>query len=403
MAFVAWSFALYGPSVYLSALSHEREWPIGQISTALTISFLANALSIGFVGSILGRHGPRVIMSVGAIVMATGLVLIGQITEVWQAFFVFPLMGLGWSCLSTIAISSTIAPWFERNQGKAISVALLGASLGGMFGVPLTLLLVSSFGLTRAMWIIGALTVLMILPISIGVLRRRPQDMGLFPDGEPASEQKLKTIPSKDWRRSEALRTYGLVSVILAFGIGQLVQVGFLSQQVALLQTHIGSTGIAVTVLASGSLAFVGRVILARFADRVNIRQVSAMVLIMAAVGMTIIGSASSVTFVIVGVLVFGFNVGNLTTLPALIVRREFGAVSFGRIFGLTGTFMQLIFSFGPAAFGLLRDLTNGYATPLYLAAVLLSLSTLVIMRGEWTKPFFLARTATTNSTANRN
>ena len=403
IAFVAWAFALYGPSVYLSALSHERGWPIGQISTALTISFLVNALSIGFVGSILGRHGPRVIMSVGAVVMAAGLVLIGQITEVWQAFFVFPLMGLGWSCLSTIAITSTIAPWFERNQGKAISVALLGASLGGMFGVPLTLLLVNSFGLTQAMWIIGTLTVLIILPISIGVLRRRPQDMGLLPDGELVSEQISRAVPSKDWRRSEALRTYALISVILAFGIGLMVQIGFLSQQVALLQTYIGPTGIAATVLTSGSLAFVGRVILARFADRVNIRQVSAMVLVMAGLGMAITGTASSVPFIILGVLVFGFNVGNLTTLPALIVRREFGAVSFGRIFGITGTFMQLVSSLGPATFGLLRDLTSSYGTPLYLAAILLSLSALVIMHGEWGKSFFLARTATTNSTASKN
>ncbi len=392
IAFVAWAFALYGPSVYLSALSQARGWPIGQISTALTISFLVNALSIGFVGSILGRHGPRIIMSIGALIMATGLVLIGQISEVWQAFFVFPLMGLGWSCLSTIAITSTIAPWFERNQGKAISIALLGASLGGMFGVPLTLLLVNSFGLTQAMWLIGALTVMIILPISVGVLRRRPQDLGLLPDGEPASVQKASANSSRDWRRAEALRTYGLVSVILAFGVGLMVQIGFLSQQVQLLQTYIGSTGIAVTVLAAGSLAFIGRVILARYADRVNIRHVAAMVLLMAGLGMAIIGTADSVVFVIVGVLVFGFNVGNLTTLPALIVRREFGAVSFGRIFGITGTFMQLISSFGPATFGLLRDITDSYATSLYLAATLLSLGAAVIMRGEWTKSFFLGR-----------
>jgi len=402
IAFVAWAFALYGPSVYLSALSQERGWPIGQISTALTVSFLVNALSIGFVGSILGRHGPRVIMSIGAVVMATGLVLVGQITEVWQAFFVFPLMGLGWSCLSTIAITSTIAPWFERNQGKALSIALLGASLGGMFGVPITLLLVNSFGLTQAMWIIGALTVLIIIPISIGILRRRPQDMGLLPDGQPASEHKISAVSSRDWRRAEALRTYGLISVILAFGIGLMVQIGFLSQQVELLQTYIGSTGIAVTVLAAGSLAFLGRVILARFADRVNVRHVSAMVLLTAGLGMSIIGTADSVTIIIVGVLVFGFNVGNLTTLPALIVRREFGALSFGRIFGITGTFMQLISSFGPATFGLLRDLTSSYSTPLYLAAILLSLSALVIMRGEWRKTFFLEQATTAKHPSSR-
>ncbi|AWB33709.1 MFS transporter [Orrella marina] len=391
IAFVAWAFALYGSSVYLSALSHERGWPIGQVSTALTLSFLLNALTIGLVGSFLGKHGPRLIMSIGAVILGTGLVLIGQITEIWQAFLVFPLMGLGWSCLSTIAITSTIAPWFERHQGKAISTALLGASLGGMFGVPITLFLVTQLGLTQAMWLIGALSVVIIVPIATGILRRRPQDLGLMPDGLPPDESRPADIYStRNWQRTEALRTYGLLSVIIAFGIGLMVQVGFLSQQVKLLQSHISATGVSLTVLAAGSLAFLGRVILARHADRINIRQTSAMVLLMAGIGMLIIGITDSITVIILGVLVFGFNVGNLTTLPALIVRREFGSASFGRVFGVTGTCMQLFSAFGPALFGLLYDLTESYFTPLTIAALLLGTGAVLISYGEWGKPFML-------------
>lgn len=391
IAFVAWAFALYGPSVYLSALSVERGWPIGQVSAALTLSFLLNALSIGLVGTILGKHGPRLVMSIGAVILGIGLILIGQISEIWQAYFVIPLMGLGWSCLSTIAISSTIAPWFERYQGKAISTALLGASLGGMFGVPITLFLVTQLGLTLAMWLIGALSIIIIVPIAIIILRRRPQDMGLEPDGlAPDGLRSGNQDSNRDWRRGQALRTYALVSVIIAFGIGLMVQVGFLSQQVKLLQAHIGSTGISLIVLAAGSLAFLGRVILAKYADRINIRQTSAMVLLMAGIGMLIIGMTDSVPMIIAGIMVFGFNVGNLTTLPALIVRREFGAASFGRIFGITGTCMQLLSALGPALFGLLYDLTGSYFTPLMMAATLLGASAVLISRDQWRQPFFL-------------
>lgn len=391
IAFVAWAVALYGPSVYLSALSEERGWPIGQISTALTVSFLLNALSIGLVGSFLGRHGPRLIMSIGAVILGTGLVLIGQITEIWQAFLVFPLMGLGWSCLSTIAITSTIAPWFERHQGKAISTALLGASLGGMFGVPITMFFVTQLGLTQAMWLIGVLSVIIIVPISIGILRRRPQDIGLTPDGLPPDDSHPASQRSaRDWGRTQALRTYNLLSVIIAFGMGLMVQVGFLSQQVKLLQSHISPTGISLTILAAGSLAFLGRVILARHADRINIRQSSFIVLLMAGIGMLIIGTTDSVTVIILGVLIFGFNVGNLTTLPALIVRREFGSASFGRVFGVTGTCMQLFSAFGPALFGLLYDLTGSYSTPLVIAGLLLGTGAILISYGQWGKPFVL-------------
>lgn len=393
IAFVAWAFALYGPSVYISALSIERGWPIGQLSSALTLSFLINALSIGIVGSLIGRHGSRVIMSVGAVILGIGLILIGQITQAWQAFIVFPFMGLGWSCLSTIAISATISPWFELQQGKAISTALLGASLGGMFGVPITLFLVTQLGLSLAMWVIGILAMMIIVPTAVTIMKRRPQDMGLLPDGLPDNITDAATkVTHRNWSRAQALRTYGLLSVIVVFGTGLMVQVGFLSQQVKLLQFHMGTGGISILVLAAGSLAFIGRVLLARIADHINIRLASSAVLIMAAIGMLVTGLANSVETIMMGVLIFGFNVGNLTTLPALIVRREFGANSFGRVFGITGTCMQLFSAFGPALFGLLYDYTQSYATPLLIAALLLALGAILISLGQWRGPFLHKR-----------
>jgi len=336
VAFIAWAFALYGPGVYIHALSQQHGWPVGTISAALTFSFLVNAVSIGFVGAIIGRYGPRFIMATGALIMAVGLAAIGQISEPWQAFVAFPVMGLGWSCLSTIAISSTVAPWFERLQGRAISIALLGASLGGMFGVPIALFFVAQLGLAHAMIAIACVVVAVVVPISLGVLKRHPSDLGLYPDGQPHAPLSAQRS-ARLWPRRDALQTFALRSVIITFGLALMVQLGFLSQQVKLLQDALSATQTGATVLASGSLAFLGRILLARLADHVNIRNTAAAVLMMAALGLAVAASATTPTQLVVGTLIFGFNVGNLTTLPALIVRREFGAASFGRIFVCTG------------------------------------------------------------------
>ena len=383
VAFVAWGFALYGPSVYIDALSSTHGWSTASVSAALSSAFLVNALSIGFVGSLIGRHGPKAVMTTGAFVMAAGIASLGQVTAQWQMVAAFVLMGLGWSCLSTIAVSATVAPWFEKFQGKAISTALLGASLGGMLGVPVTLLLVQSLGFSNAMGAIGAIIVLTIAPISLLVLRRRPQDMGLWPDGlEPQARD--TPINQREWTRGQALKTFALRSTIITFGLALMVQLGFLSQQVKLLQTEISPALTGLTILASGSLAFVGRVMLARVADRVNIRLAAAAVLWLAAVGLVVAAMASTKTWLVIGVLLFGFNVGNLTTLPALIVRREFGAASFGRVFGITGTFMQLMNACGPALFGFLHDRTGGYTAPILLAACVMLAGGLIISRGHW-------------------
>ncbi len=381
IAFIAWSFALYGPSVYIYALSEKTGWSVGLISMALTFAFLINAFSIGFVGSIIGRHGPQVIMAVGAVFLGLGIAAIGQITRPWQAFIAFPLMGLGWSCLSTIAISSSVAPWFERFQGKAISIALLGASLGGMLGIPITLLLVSWLGFSSAMATIAALVVLGVVPIALLVLRRRPQDLGLKPDGQPNDSTHVHPA-NRAWTRAQALQTFALRSTIVTFGIALMVQLGFLSHQVNLLQTFVTPTITAMVILTSGALAFLGRVLLARVADRLNIRWIASAVLVLSAAGLLVIAMANSALALIIGILLFGFNVGNLTTLPALIVRREFGAVSFGKVFGITGTFMQLISALGPAIFGLMHDQTGSYSLAIALAAGLMLIGAVLIVAG---------------------
>jgi len=162
-----------------------------------------------------------------------------------------------------------------------------------------------------------------------------------------------------------------------------MVQLGFLSQQVKLLQDALSATQTGATVLASGSLAFLGRILLARLADHVNIRNTAAAVLMVAALGLAVAASATTPTQLVIGTLIFGFNVGNLTTLPALIVRREFGAASFGRIFGVTGTFMQTLSALGPAIFGLLHDVTGRYGLPIGLAAALMLASALLIRHGQ--------------------
>ncbi len=353
---------------------------------ALSMAFLVNALSIGFVGTLIGRHGPRAVMTVGALIMATGIAALGQVTEQWQMVAAFVTMGLGWSCLSTIAVSATIAPWFEKHQGKAISTALFGASLGGMLGIPITLWLVQSFGFADAMSMIGAVVVCTIVPISLLVLRRRPQDLGLWPDGLAPDLHEVP-IHDRQWTRAQALKTFALRSTIITFGLALMVQLGFLSQQVKLLQTQISPALTGLTILASGSLAFVGRVMLARVADRVNIRLAAALVLWLAAAGLLVAAlatTATTATWLVIGVLLFGFNVGNLTTLPALIVRREFGATSFGQVFGIAGTFMQLINACGPALFGFLHDSTGGYTTPIAVAASVMLGGSLIIAHGQW-------------------
>lgn len=383
VAIVAWSFALYGPSVYLHTLSTEHQWPIGVISSALTLSFLVNASVLGFVGPAITRYGPGRMMGLGACVMASGLMLMGRIAEIWQVFAAFALMGLGWSCLSTTAITSALAPWFERFQGRAVSTALLGASIGGMVGVPFLLMLIRNLGFARAMLCVGIILLATVLPISIMVMKRRPQDLGLTPDGLP-SDPSHQHISTKTWTRREALQSFKLQTIMLAFGLALLVQIGFLTHQVSLLLTLLDDYATALCVTGAALLAFSGRLVLARFADRLDVRVIACGVLIQAGVATGLAALLPDTPWAIItAVLMYGMTAGNTTTLPPIIVRREFGAISFGVVFGICATLMQIMSAMGPAFFGLMRDASGSYQLPLGLAAGMNFIAALIVMSGR--------------------
>jgi len=383
IATVAWSFALYGPSVYLHTISQTHDWSIGLVSSALTLAFVVNALVLGFVGSVIAKYGPQRIMALGAAVMAIGFATMGLISQVWHVYACFALMGLGWACLSTTAITSSLAPWFDRHQGRAVSTAMLGASIGGMIGVPILLALISWLGFSGAMLVVALVVLSIVWPISFFVLRRRPQDLGLYPDGATAAES-ASIKPVKKWTRREALSTSALRTVTLAFGLALMVQIGFLTHQVSLLLPAVGTSATALFVTLAALLAFFGRILLARFADHLDIRVIACAVLLNAAVSLSVgFLFSTQVWALVLTVLGFGLTAGSITTLPPLIVRREFGAISFGAIFGITAMLMQIMSAMGPAFFGVLYDLSGGYKLPLGLAAGLNFFAAAVIMRGR--------------------
>ena len=295
-------------------------------------------------------------------------------------------MGLGWSCLSTTAITSSLAPWFERHQGRAVSTALLGASIGGMVGVPTLLALIAWLGFNTAILVVALIVLTTVWSVSFFILRHRPQDLGLFPDGETPTAQVSKPV-LRTWTRAEALRTLALRSIALTFGLALMVQIGFLTHQVSLLLPALGQAATAVCVTAAAMLAFAGRILLAKFSDRLDVRQIAFAVLLTAGASLGVgFLFPDQVWALVVCVLGYGFTAGNITTLPPVIVRREFGAASFGAIFGIAATLMQLMSAMGPAFFGMLYDLSGGYRLPLGLAALLNVFAAVIILLGGTSK-----------------
>lgn len=381
IAVVGWSLGVFGMSVYIHVLSDHRGFSIGLISIAVTVSYLVSAACLMGIGTATDRFGPKPVMAAGTVIMAVTVCALGVCREIWQIFLAFAVLGVGRSCLSTTTISTTLAPWFERHQGRAVSTALLGASIGGIIGTPLLLGGIALFNMETAFALAGLSSIVIVVPIVVFVLKRRPGDLGLFPDGEAPPPAARPKIDAK-WSRRGAMATRQFHSQLVAFAMGLMVQVGFLSHHVPMVAPTLGDSGASIAVSCAAMSAFLGRVILARFADVIDLRLTAGGVLLLAAISLAFMSFASSGFALLAFSILYGLTIGNLTTLSPLIARREFGAVSFGTIFGVISSAVAFAIALGPGFYGILHDVAGSYGPPLTIAAGINLIAACIIVWG---------------------
>ncbi|MGC1532318.1 MAG: MFS transporter, partial [Bradyrhizobium sp.] len=375
VATFGWAFGFYGQSVYLAELHRQHGWSASLISTATTFFYLFGALLVIFVAETIKKFGPRNCLLAGTVAMAAAIVLMGQVDAPWQLYLADIALSFGWAGTSLAMISTTLGLWFDQKRGMAISLALNGASFGGVAGVPLLVMAIGQFGFSRALMLAGAVMVVLVIPIVLIFVGPPPLRLS----GGPSS---TGDAPSSSLIRARAFRDIGFLSVSTAFALVLFAQVGFIVHLIAFLDPVIGRSSAAVAIAMLTAMAVVGRVLFSTVIDRLNQRLASALSFVSQALALAVVINSRNETLLIAACAVFGFSVGNLITLPSLIVQREFDARSFGVLISLLTAITQVTYAFGPGVIGALRDLSGSYTLPFYgCIALELAAAVLIMLR----------------------
>jgi predicted MFS family arabinose efflux permease len=377
VATFGWAFGFYGQSVYLAELHRQHGWSASLISAATTFFYLLGALIVVFVSETVKKFGPRNCLVVGTGAMAIAVVLMGQVSAPWQLYLADTVLAFGWAGTSLAMISNTLGLWFDQKRGMAISLALNGASFGGIAGVPLLVFAIGQFGFSRAMIVAAVVMVVLVIPAVLVFVGRPPAR----PDGDPATSGDASS-PAQI--RAQAFRDTGFLSVTTAFALVLFAQVGFIVHLIAFLDPVIGRASAAVAIASLTAMAVIGRVLFSTVIDRLNQRLASAISFVSQALALMIVINSRNEALLVAACALFGFSVGNLITLPSLIVQREFDARSFGVLISLVTAITQVTYAFGPGVVGALRDLSGTYALPFYGCIVLeLVAAGLIMIRGR--------------------
>jgi MFS family permease len=378
MATVCWGFGFYGHAFYLAELRRLHDWPASLISGATTVYYFCSALLVVFINDAIRRLGVRRSVLAGLIAFAAAVAALPFAAEPWQVYALYLLMAIGWATMSVGAITNILGLWFAARRGLAISLALNGASFGGVTVVPGLVFLASATDFATAMLTGSALTVLVIAPIVLILLRGQPRHTTTARATSAAADDP----PAATWSRASALRSPAFWSVSGPFALALLSQAGFLVHQIAFLEPALGRKQAGLAVAVTTAMAIVGRLSLGTIAHLINQRVASALSLLSQAAALLVMSLTSDPAVLLGACVVYGFSVGNLITFPALIVQREFEAASFGMLIGLSTAITQFTYAFGPGLLGLMRDASGGYGAVLCLCIALnIAAAALVLMR----------------------
>ena len=382
--------------IFMKPLTRDLGVSRGVFSLLRSGESLISASLSPLVGTIVDRHGARWAMTFGALVVSLGFFMLSQVDAFWQFLSVRWALHVGDAFMAYLVVNVAISRWFIKKRGRAIAFSSMGVGFAKI-GIPvLTATLIASYGWRMAWGAFGVVTLILVVGPAAIWMRRRPEDMGLRPDGEPnpakdpsSTQEKSQTTTRRHqsladevvWSRGEAIRTktFWLITTCLVFA--NIGAAGLNLHLFAYVSDTSGSEMIAASVLSTlafTQLAF--PLVWGFIAERVEIRFALFLKFLIQAIGLFIAINSVGHFPLYFGFFMYGIGISGGMVLPDLLWAHYFGRISLGSIRGLGLLMVQSISAVGPPFFGFLFDITGNYFLPFMLLIVALSISAIICL-----------------------
>jgi MFS family permease len=383
VAVFGWGLGFYGLGIYLVVLRDRHGWPAADIATAITGYYILSAtLTFFFAGAAFDRCGARRVVAAGMLAMGAGVMALTVVTRLWHVYLAFAVMSIGCATMTGASISIIVAPWFDRRRGFALSLALNGASMGGLVMAPLLIFLIDWFGFAAALQLAVASMLAVLVPLLAFVMRPRRSREHHWTDDPAGSADAPGAYPptATPFNPAATLGDPRFLTIAVPFALGLTAQVGFLTHQVAFLAPMTGTATAGWAVSLTTFAAVVGRLGIGLFVDRVDRRVAAGANFLVQMSAMGILMSTWSAPALLAGCFLFGLGLGNLVTLPALIVQQEFPKRDFARLVSMIVAINQFTFAFGPALLGRLQQGPGSYTRALIACLAMETLAAVIVL-----------------------
>src|ERR1700741_5120620 len=198
---------MFSLPVLLQPIARDTGWSVPGVSSAMTIGFLALALTSMIWGTLSDRLGPLPVVLTGSVVIAASLALASRATSLFASQFIFGVMVGGATAAIFAPMMATVTGWFDTHRSLAVSLVSAGMGMAPMTMSPLVAWLISHHDWRTTMLIVSGIVAAIMIPVSL--LVRRPPALAA---GAPVSAD--GAAPAEEMSLAEALRSPQFIILI---------------------------------------------------------------------------------------------------------------------------------------------------------------------------------------------
>lgn len=399
------AFPTFGMSVvntYMAAAMHLDRKELG---LAYSVFTLMGGLPSPIVGWSINRFGIRLTMLAGILLVGSGAVLMAAaVHTALEAFIVLALVvGFGAALSGSMAPQVGVARWFHAKRGRAMSLFFTCTGIGGFLAVPLLNGVISKTGgnWRSAWWFMAAMSAVSLLLAGL-FIRESPEQMGQEPDGgampvsgaapvssaarisaEAAESKPARGVfkTTEDWTLREALRTpalWILIVTYLGFFMGFFI---YLAHGIVNLEGLGHSPAAAAQSLALLMLSSViGQFTVAALGDRVEMRFIFAVAVVLFGIGIALATHASSSFALYPYAICMGAGFGAGYTCLATMQSNYFGPKVYPLLLGITIPMGTILGAVGPVIAGWFYDSYHSYTQIFFLVAAVCFASAMLLL-----------------------
>ncbi len=373
--------------LWFVALEHHFKWNRTQLSLAFAFTRIEGGILGPVEGILVDKFGTRRLVLIGMTIMGIGWILFSQIQNItvfgwvfrdlWMFYLIYMVIALGQGLGSWLPLMTMLNNWFNRHRAKAMGFSNSVSRIGTLVLIPAIAWAIDPkfdrLGWENTVVIIGIVVLIAVFPLT-RLIRNRPEEYGLLPDGDKPEDQltdqadkterpRARADDNTDFTLRQAIMTPAFWLISVGHGFTSMILIAMMAHLAPMMDDRaysLQTSAFVITAYTAVSMVF--QIVGGFVGDRVPKRYALFVFTWIQASGVFLLTFGPATLPVAYGfALLFGIGFGGRNPLTVSIRGEYFGRKSFGKIMGISQVPMNILLLSAPVFAGVVRDSTGEY------------------------------------------